>query len=82
MRLTTITHATTLALVFSGAAHAADHRHDENEKQCREDFRSKLQIIHSSDNESSFQDPNTLEEKILNYSAVTRGLQRLQLRRG
>jgi len=45
--------------------------------ECRDNFRNKLQIIHSSDNESSFQDPNTLEEKILNYSAVTRGLQQL-----
>ena len=33
-----------------------------------------LQVLHSSDNESSFQDPNTLEPKILNYSAVVEGL--------
>lgn len=36
-----------------------------------------LQIIHSSDNESNFQDPDTLEEKILGFSSVVRGLQRL-----
>lgn len=42
-----------------------------------DNFRDKLRIIHSSDNESSFQDPNTLEEKILNYSTITRGLQQL-----
>jgi 2',3'-cyclic-nucleotide 2'-phosphodiesterase (5'-nucleotidase family) len=35
----------------------------------------ELQVLHSSDNESSFQDPNTLEEKILNYSAVVTGLE-------
>ena len=35
----------------------------------------KLQIIHSSDNESSFQDPSTLEPKILNYSTIVKGLQ-------
>jgi 2',3'-cyclic-nucleotide 2'-phosphodiesterase (5'-nucleotidase family) len=40
----------------------------------------KLQILHSSDNESSFQDPNTLEPKVLNYAAVTRGLKWLALR--
>ncbi len=33
-----------------------------------------LQILHSSDNESSFQDPNTLEPKILNYATVLEGL--------
>ncbi len=36
-----------------------------------------LQVLHSSDNESSFQDPNTLETKILNYSEVVVGLQTL-----
>lgn len=30
--------------------------------------------MHSSDDESSFQDPNTLEEKILNYATVADGL--------
>ena len=34
----------------------------------------KLQVLHSSDNESSFQDPNTLEPKILNYATVVEGL--------
>jgi 2',3'-cyclic-nucleotide 2'-phosphodiesterase (5'-nucleotidase family) len=38
---------------------------------------NRLQLIHSSDNESSFQDPNTLEEKILNFAAVVNGLQTL-----
>lgn len=41
-----------------------------------------LQILHSSDNESSFQDPNTLEEKILNYAAITAGLQTLAEQEG
>lgn len=36
-----------------------------------------LQILHSSDNESAFQDPNTLEEKILGYAAVISGLDAL-----
>lgn len=43
---------------------------------------NKMQILHSSDNESSFQDPNTLEEKILNYAAVTDGLQTLAAQEG
>lgn len=38
---------------------------------------TEMQILHSSDNESSFQDPNTLEEKILNYASVVDGLQDL-----
>lgn len=42
----------------------------------------RLQIIHSSDNESSFQDPNTLEEKIINYAAVVDGLQALARQEG
>lgn len=42
--------------------------------------RNSLQIIHSSDNESAFQDPNTLEEKILGYSAIVSGLQTLAKR--
>jgi len=33
-----------------------------------------MQVLHSSDNESSFQDPNTLEEKILHYATVVEGL--------
>lgn len=37
----------------------------------------QLQILHSSDNESAFQDPNTLEPKILHYGAVLEGLQEL-----
>ena len=34
-----------------------------------------LQVLHSSDNESAFQDPNSLEPKILNFAAVAAGLQ-------
>ena len=37
-----------------------------------------LQILHSSDNESAFQDPNTLEEKILGYATITEGLRQLE----
>jgi 2',3'-cyclic-nucleotide 2'-phosphodiesterase (5'-nucleotidase family) len=44
---------------------------------CQESAPFTLQVIHSSDNESSFQDPNTLEPKILNFAAVVRGLQKL-----
>ncbi len=33
-----------------------------------------LQVLHSSDNESAFQDPNSLEPKILNFAAVAAGL--------
>jgi len=36
-----------------------------------------LQILHSSDNESSFVDPNTLEPKILNYITIVDGLREL-----
>ncbi|NDJ62907.1 MAG: bifunctional metallophosphatase/5'-nucleotidase [Chloroflexi bacterium] len=36
-----------------------------------------LQILHSSDNESSFQDPNTLEPKLLNYGTILEGLRQL-----
>ncbi len=36
-----------------------------------------LQIIHSSDNESAFQDPNTLEDRVLNYAAIVKGLREL-----
>ncbi len=45
--------------------------------QCVKSYLTELQIGHSSDNESSFQDPNTLEEKLLNYATVNRGLGRL-----
>lgn len=37
-----------------------------------------LQVLHSSDNESSFQDPNTLEEKVSFYAALANGLAALQ----
>ena len=37
----------------------------------------RLQILHSSDNESSFQNPNTLEPKILHYATIVDGLQKL-----
>lgn len=46
-------------------------------RDCQRNFRGSMQILHSSDNESSFQDPNTLEEKILNYSAVVEGLRQV-----
>jgi 2',3'-cyclic-nucleotide 2'-phosphodiesterase (5'-nucleotidase family) len=46
-------------------------------RKCARNYRDSLQILHSSDNESSFQDPNTLEEKILNYSAVAKGLRKV-----
>jgi len=36
-----------------------------------------LQVLHSSDNESSFQDTNTLEPKILNYAAILDGLRQI-----
>ena len=45
--------------------------------KCVKSYLTELQIGHSSDNESSFQDPNTLEEKLLNYAAVNRGLELL-----
>ncbi|MFZ5815938.1 MAG: bifunctional metallophosphatase/5'-nucleotidase [Bacillota bacterium] len=37
----------------------------------------QLQILHSSDNESAFQDPNTLEPKILHYATLVEGLRKL-----
>jgi 2',3'-cyclic-nucleotide 2'-phosphodiesterase (5'-nucleotidase family) len=36
-----------------------------------------LQVLHSSDNESSFQDPNSLEPKVLHYATVMRGLREI-----
>lgn len=42
----------------------------------------RLQILHSSDNESSFQDPNTLEEKVIHYSSLVNGLQVLASNEG
>lgn len=41
-----------------------------------------LQISHSSDNESSFQDPNTLEPKLLHYATIQSGLQTLAEQEG
>lgn len=48
--------------------------------ECANALQNKLQLLHSSDNESSFVDPNTLEEKILNYGGVVRGLRMLARR--
>jgi len=42
----------------------------------------KLQILHSSDHESSFQDPNTLEPKVLHYATLYDGLKRFGASRG
>lgn len=44
---------------------------------CEQARLSKLQLLHSADNESSLQDPNTLETKILNYAALHAGLRTL-----
>ena len=41
-----------------------------------------LQLLHSSDNESNFLDTNTLENKVINYAAITDGLQDLAADRG
>ena len=38
----------------------------------------RLQVIHASDNESAFQDPNTLEERILGYASIVEGLRQLE----
>ncbi|MCG7899943.1 MAG: bifunctional metallophosphatase/5'-nucleotidase [Candidatus Thiodiazotropha weberae] len=54
-----------------------EEKEDIHEHQCEYNYHNKLQILHSSDNESSFQDPNTLEEKILNYSTIAKGLKRV-----
>ncbi|XOV71234.1 MAG: choice-of-anchor I family protein [Verrucomicrobiota bacterium] len=42
----------------------------------------KLQVLHSSDNESAFQNPNTLESTILNYGTVMHGLQAVAAKEG
>lgn len=54
-----------------------DSQHRPAGAPCPHSFQSKLQILHSSDNESSFQDPNTLEKKILNYATLEDGLRKL-----
>jgi 2',3'-cyclic-nucleotide 2'-phosphodiesterase (5'-nucleotidase family) len=48
--------------------------------ECARNFTGSLQVLHSSDNESSFVDPNTLEPKITNFAAVVDGLQRVARR--
>ena len=55
------------------------------ERQLRDNGKGKgkkkdgftLQILHSSDNESNFVDANTLEEKVIFYAALQRGLEML-----
>ncbi len=59
-------------ILFSAAASCVSAQKE------KPDFR--LQVLHSSDNESSFQDPNTLEPKILNYAAVLDGLRELAIK--
>ena len=66
----------TPAILYTSTASAAGIK-GKSFRQCLRSQRTELQILHSSDNESSFQDPNTLEEKILNYSAIIDGLQTL-----
>lgn len=56
---------------------ASDHRMVYSDLEFRSSSDFTLQILHSSDNESSFQDPNSLEEKILDYGAVIEGLRSL-----
>ncbi len=65
-----------IALVFGVAATGAAVGVQEGAGAAMEDGYS-LQVLHSSDNESSFQDPNTLEPKILHYGTVIRGLKEL-----
>ena len=65
------------ALVFCGATFALSLTSGAYANGCADNSQSKLQILHSSDNESSFQDPNTLEDKALNYATLARGLQLL-----
>ena len=64
------------ALIFKTAADAGAF----TGRTCLSNVTSKLQILHSSDNESSFQNPNTLEAKVLNYSAVVKGLRKVATR--
>lgn len=63
---------------YENGAYADDDDDDRGERfarRCHRNAKRKLQILHSSDNESSFQDPNTLEEKLINYAAIAAGLQ-------
>jgi 2',3'-cyclic-nucleotide 2'-phosphodiesterase (5'-nucleotidase family) len=72
MNLRTAAVAALLAsLSVASVAMGGGNKHD------KEKGLFKLQILHSSDNESSFQDPNTLEPKILHYATVVKGLQKL-----
>lgn len=60
-----------------GIPYAKVFKHFRQIRECLESRRRRLQILHSSDNESSFQDPNTLEPKILNYAALESGLEQV-----
>lgn len=82
--------ATSTALIlglflFTSNADASDFGHHRLFSRvglfhCVKSYLTELQVRHSSDNESAFQDPNTLEEKILNYAAVNEGLEQLARR--
>jgi 2',3'-cyclic-nucleotide 2'-phosphodiesterase (5'-nucleotidase family) len=63
-----------VATVFLLQVDVAMGKKDKKKKN-KEGF--KLQILHGSDHESTFQDPNTLEEKLPKYSAVVNGLRKL-----
>lgn len=63
--------------IRSEQVEASDHRMVYSDLEFRSTSDFTLQILHSSDNESSFQDPNTLEEKIISYGAVVEGLRSL-----
>jgi len=61
---------------------ASDHRLVYVDLSCKVNSVFALQILHSSDNESSFQDPNTLEPKVLNYASVTQCLEEVAAQEG
>jgi len=49
----------------------------EGRKSSKGRNRRRLQVIHSSDNESNFQSSNTLEEKVVNFAAVVEALRQV-----
>ena len=62
-----------LALLTAGALITSVEARDKKDSKGAR----RLQVIHSSDNESSFQDPNSLEEKVVNFAAVVDALRQV-----
>ena len=69
-------------IVAAGAPNGSENGHVRVLQVVQASKRIRLQISHSGDNESYFQDSNTLEKRVLHYGTLANGLETMSINEG